>query len=352
MKILASLRARWAARLQKAWYTPSDSLPPLQWLLLWSVSLLYGSLVALRRSLYRAGVFKTAHVRVPVVVVGNVIAGGAGKTPVTIALAHYWAAQGRRLGIVSRGYGRSSRATLEVTGTSSIAEVGDEPTHMWRAQAAPVFVATRRADAVHALLQKYPQTDVILCDDGLQHLALHRDVEICVFDERGVGNGHLLPAGPLREPWPRAVDVVLRPAVISVAAMPDAMPDAGNAAFAITRQLAPHVVDKNGARTLLRDLKATPVIAVAAIANPDAFFVMLRAAGITLLQAIGLPDHYDFDSWLRPKPLGYNLICTEKDAVKLWRTHPDALAVPLQVSIDPAFFAAVDKKLSMLDIKL
>jgi tetraacyldisaccharide 4'-kinase len=337
----ATLRERWAAQLQKAWYAPHQKKSFFAWALL-DVSWAYRAVVALRRWLYRFGAFKTHRVPVPVIVVGNVVAGGAGKTPVTIALARHLAAQGRNVGIISRGYGRSSIATLEVTAQSPVLEVGDEPALIKKAQAAPVFVARKRIDAARALLAAYPQTNVIVCDDGLQHLALHRDVEICVFDERGVGNGWLLPAGPLREPWPRVagrdVDFVLRPH--------SSARTKGDIEFHLTRQLAPRALRADGTQIALIDLKATPVIALAAIANPEQFFNMLRSAGIQLHDTIALPDHYQFDSFSRSISLGYSLICTEKDAIKLWRTHPNALAVPLVVDIAPAFFTALDEKLS------
>ena len=319
----------WHTRLTRAW----EQRGALAWLL-WPLSLPYRLLVALRHWLYERGWLASTCVPVPVIVVGNVVAGGAGKTPVVIALVQHLQARGLQPGVLSRGYGRSSTECLEVLPDSPLGDTGDEPALLHHKTGAPVFVAPRRADAARALLARYPSTRVLVCDDGLQHLALQRDINICVFDDRGVGNGFLLPAGPLREPWPRPVDVVLhtgqRPALEG---------------FTAHRALADHALASDGSTVPLATLKDQPVLAVAAIAKPESFFAMLRAAGLTLAETQALPDHYDFDSWLRTDTVRYRLICTEKDAVKLWKTHSDALAVPLQFSPEPAFFTAVDQLL-------
>jgi tetraacyldisaccharide 4'-kinase len=189
---------------------------------------------------------------------------------------------------------------------------------------------------------QHPETDVIVCDDGLQHLALQRDIEICVFDERGAGNGFLLPAGLLREPWPRKVDIVLntfRPT--------EACP--GVAGFSARRILADYAVRADGSRIALDGLRGRRLLALAGIARPQAFFGMLQACGLTLAATESLPDHYSFDSWMRPGDDGMELVCTEKDAFKLWATHPDAWAVPLVLTPEPGFYRALNRQ---LDAKL
>ena len=160
---------------------------------LWPVSFIYGVLVRIRRALYRWGWLKSEGVAVPLVVVGNVVVGGVGKTPVVMALVEHWQAQGLAVGVISRGYGRRTRGCLEVTLQTDARDVGDEPSLIQRRTHAPVFVAERRIDAARALLAAHPQTQLIISDDGLQHLALQCDLEIGVFDDRGVGNGWLLP---------------------------------------------------------------------------------------------------------------------------------------------------------------
>jgi tetraacyldisaccharide 4'-kinase len=322
---LASLRQAWLQRGALA-------------RLLWPLSQVYGALTALRRSLYRFGLLRTERVGVPVVVVGNVIAGGSGKTPVVMAIVRHLEARGIKAGVVSRGYGRVTGDCREVLDDSDPRDVGDEPALIQRSTRAPVFVARRRLHAGRALLARYPATKVVVSDDGLQHLAMARDVEICVFDDRGVGNGWLLPAGPLRERWPRPCDFILhtgeRPAF---------------AGFTARRALADHAVRRDGTTIPLGDLAGRALVAVAAIAKPDAFFDMLRQRGLRLEQCVALRDHHDFHNWNAPMADGQTLLCTEKDAVKLWRQSPDALAVPLVFEPEDAFFAALDAKLSSVD---
>lgn len=308
--------------------------------LLWPLAQLHGALVRLRRWLYAHHWLASERLPVPVIVIGNVVAGGSGKTPIAIALAQHLRANGWHPGVISRGYGRAMDDCRAVLPGSTAAEVGDEPLLIARRVRVPVFVAPRRADAGRALLAAHPATDILLCDDGLQHLALARDLELCVFNEEGAGNGWLLPAGPLREPWPRPVDALLyrgsRP------------PGGGAAAFAVARTLAPEAVDAAGQRTALAALRGEPLHALAAIARPEDFFALLHHAGLQPQHQEALPDHYDFDGWKRPPDKRWRLICTEKDAVKLWPRHPDALAAVLQLAIDPAFFAWLDARLASL----
>lgn len=309
----------------------------LAWLL-WPLSVLVGGLGALRRQLYRVGWLKTQRVKVPVIVVGNVVAGGSGKTPVVMALVNHLGAQGLKVGVISRGYGRQTTDCREVTSDSATPDVGDEPALIKNTTRVPVYVATRRIEAAIALLARYPDTQVIVSDDGLQHLALYRDLEICVFDSRGVGNGFLLPAGPLREPWPRPVDWVLHTGT-----------PAAFAGFQATRTLASLARRADGSTVPLTDLchhQQQPLMAVAAIAKPEDFFAMLRAQGLPLARTVALPDHYDFNSWSANTSKGYTLICTEKDAIKLWCQMPDALAVPLVLTLPPEFLAQLDAALA------
>ncbi|AMM26209.1 tetraacyldisaccharide 4'-kinase [Variovorax sp. PAMC 28711] len=323
---------RTGSRLQQAWLQRGA----LAWLL-WPLSWLYGAIASVRRALFRFGVLSTETVDVPVIVVGNVVAGGAGKTPVVIAVVQHLQSRGLQVGVVSRGYGRVTTGCREVVDDSLAREVGDEPALIRRLTGAPVFVAARRVEAARALIASHPRTQVIVSDDGLQHLALARDIEICVFDDRGTGNGWLLPAGPLRERWPRPCDLVLhtgdRPAF---------------GGFTAQRALADDVVHSDGARSPLAALAGLKVIAMAGIARPESFFTMLRARGVVPIETIALPDHHDFAHWSRPPGQGYRLVCTEKDAVKLWHSAPDALAVPLRFTPEPAFFDALDARLAKL----
>jgi tetraacyldisaccharide 4'-kinase len=309
---------------------------------LWPASWLFGQLVRLRQALYRRGWLTSEGVAVPLVVVGNVVVGGVGKTPVVMALVAHWQARGLAVGVISRGYGRHTKGCLEVTARSKATDVGDEPSLIQRRTQAPMFVAERRIDAARALLAAYPHTQIIVSDDGLQHLALKRDLEIGVFDDRGVGNGWLLPAGPLREPWPRQLDLVLHTGTC-----------AAFGGFQAQRTLDSLAHRADGSVVPLADLArppaaALPLLALAGIAQPEVFFAMLRAQGVAPEVTLALPDHYDFESFSRNEYKGYRLICTEKDAVKLWPLRPDALAVPLICMLPDAFLEVLDQRIGAL----
>jgi len=306
----------------------------LAWLL-WPLSWVYGALWHMRRMAYRQGWLASGHPGTFVMVVGNVVAGGAGKTPTTVALVQHLRARGLRVGVVSRGHGRSARDIRPVLADSTPGQVGDEPLLIWRHTQVPVWVGAQRLQAARQLLQAHPDTQVLVCDDGLQHLALQRDLELCLMDDRGTGNGWLLPAGPLREPWPKLVDLLLY--------THGQRPNAGDG-FCATRQLADHAVNGLGQRCALQAFTGQQVDAVAGLARPQAFFEMLQARHLVLADTFALPDHDDFAHWQNTTS-GRPLLCTEKDAVKLWAHQPEAWAVPLQMKPEPAFWQALDERL-------
>jgi tetraacyldisaccharide 4'-kinase len=315
---------------------------PFAWALR-PLAALYGALMALRRMAFAWGLFKTRRVPALVIVVGNVVAGGAGKTPVTIALAKHLNSKGLQVGVISRGHGRKTRDARAVMHDSHPLDVGDEPLLIHQATGVPVWVARTRADAALGLLQAHPEVQVLICDDGLQHLALARDLEICVIDERGTGNGWLLPAGPLREAWPRRVDWVLHtgPSPSSTGAGDRLTPQ-----YMATRRLADHAITATGQRITLTELSQRPLHAVAGLARPEAFFQMLRQSGLSLATTTALPDHHDYQDWQARPDLTW--LCTEKDAAKLWPHEPGALAVPLVVTPENSFWAALDARLDDL----
>lgn len=316
-------------------------------LLLLPVSLVYYGLVRLHRFLYQVEWLKSRSVNCAVIVVGNAIVGGAGKTPTTIGLVRHLRARGLTVGVVSRGHGRSGQGVQAVNLSADAAEVGDEPLLIARATGAPVFVAASRWQAASALLVAYPQTQVIVCDDGLQHYALQRDIEVCVFDDRGTGNGWLLPSGMLREPWPRTPIASVgqsddRLLVLHTGRQP------AFAGFRAHRVLAKQAIAADATAVDLRSLKP-PLLALAGVAQPQAFFSALRAEGLVLEKTLALPDHFDF-AHIDPTLLqGYAVLCTDKDAVKLWKQFPAARAVALVQTLEPAFLAALD---NMLDAVL
>jgi tetraacyldisaccharide 4'-kinase len=322
---------------------------PLAYALL-PVAAFYGGLLFLRRCSYRLGLRTGQRLSVPVVVVGNVIAGGAGKTPTVLGIAAHLQAHGWRVGIVSRGYGGKGLAGhrhLSVQHQPDPHLVGDEPLLLWQKTGVPVYVGRERAVVAQALLRDHPDVEVLVCDDGLQHWPLYRDIEVCVFDGRGVGNGWLMPAGPLREPWPRhLLSAVGQRPTHQLVLHTDANALPGPRA---QRELASDGIDYAGTTTALNTLNLPgrlPVLAIAGIAKPESFFTLLRAQGVVLARTLALPDHYDFDSWSRNIHAGYTLICTEKDAVKLWQHRPDAIAVPLIQTPPDSFYAALDQGLA------
>lgn len=336
----ASGRYAIEARLLQAWTGKgalSNALLPVSWL--------YAGLVDLRKRAYQLGLLRRHQTPAFVIVIGNVIAGGAGKTPTTIAIVQHLRSQGHAVGVVSRGFGRHSSELVEVTQDSPVAQTGDEPLLIHRATGVPVVVGRDRVAAANELLHQHPNVQIIVCDDGLQHYALARDVEVCVFDDRGCGNGRLLPAGPLREPWPRATGAQTSTNRDMLVLHTGREPAFGG--YTAQRALRPFATTKDGTRVSLDVLSQMPAcVALAGIAQPAAFFSMLRDAGITLHACVPLPDHYHFDSFPRNIYEGYPLICTEKDAEKLWRLEPDALAIGLDFQPCTEFFDALDHQVN------
>lgn len=303
-------------------------LAPLAWLYGWVAARQMGRQA---RQAWRAPV--------PVVVVGNILVGGTGKTPVTAAICRYLRARGWHPGILSRGYGTAADASPRLSDESGDgAYLGDEPAVLHAATGVPVATHPRRSRAAAALLRAHPEIDVLVADDGLQHTALARDVEIIVQDARGVGNGRLLPAGPLREPPARLLRANWLITHLAPGDVPP--PDGGRAGISpprrLTLRLRPdHVVHLASGRsvdwnTWLSQHQHEPCSAAAGVGQPQRFFAMLEAAGLPLAATLGAPDHRAPPlAELRRFPAGPILI-TAKDAVKypppcdprLWVVHP------------------------------
>lgn len=290
-------------RLQRHWY----GRPGWLWLLL-PLEGLFRLLAALRRLLFRIGLLRRYRAPAAVVVVGNIAVGGTGKTPVTLALCRALRDFGYRPGIVSRGYGaRPPHVPFLVKPDTDPHHAGDEPLLLARRSGCPVVIAPRRADGVRDLL-KVADCDVVICDDGLQHYALARDIELVVVDgERGLGNGHCLPVGPLREPASRlaAVDAVLINGANRCGIDGDAFELVPTALVNLVsgEQLAPQA------------WAGRRVHALAGIGNPQRFFAALRELGIDPIEH-PLPDHHRFEASDLRFGDGLPLVMTEKDAVK------------------------------------
>ena len=313
---------------------------------LWPLSLLFRALAGLRAGLYRAGVLKAERLPVPVIVVGNIFIGGTGKTPLTIWLAQALLAAGFRPGVISRGHGGEGEAPRAVTPQSDTREVGDEPLLIARRAGVPVVVGRKRVEAGRALLAAHPDVDVLITDDGLQHYALARDIEVVLFDGRGVGNGWLLPAGPLREPPTRRRDFTVVNAPELTPALAQAV---GGAPFRM--QLVGDTAERlrdPGERLPLSAFAGRRVLAAAGIGNPGRFFALLRGAGLSFAE-MPLPDHHDF----RDDPFAAVdadvILITEKDAVKCGQIEnlkgdPRLWVVPVTARIDAALAEHIVEK--------
>ncbi|QYJ76680.1 tetraacyldisaccharide 4'-kinase [Shewanella sp. FJAT-52076] len=299
--------------VHKIWYQGH----PAAWLLL-PLSLLFWFISSLRRAAFRLGLKRSERLPVPVVVVGNITAGGSGKTPTVLYLIERLRREGWRPGVISRGYGAAFDGELDVVAGMSPAQVGDEPAMIAMRTGVPMVVGRNRIKAAHKLLQSH-DVNVILCDDGLQHYALERDVEILVIDgERRFGNGWLLPAGPLREgKWRKSsVNFVLCNGANAEAdeyAM--TLEPAGLAPVAAIRGHA------KGCNTNEQDNIAPrpgdTVNAMAGIGNPERFFSTLRAQGFVLGKAHEFTDHMAFSAAdIAAVDDGRPLLMTEKDSVK------------------------------------
>ncbi|WP_240902522.1 tetraacyldisaccharide 4'-kinase [Aquitalea denitrificans] len=309
--------SRISQRIERHWYQP------VWWLtaLLAPLEGLFALLSTLRRLAYRHGVWRSHQLPVPVVVIGNINVGGVGKTPLTLSLLAELQACGVRVGVISRGYGGNHRQAMLVTADSSASVVGDEPL-LLAASGVPVVVGRDRVAAGMHLLRLYPETQLILTDDGLQHYRLARTLELVVLDgRRGLGNGHLLPGGPLREPASRlaSVDAVVVNGHGADLPLPADLPR-----FDMQLQCGMLQSLAQPERYCSPDdFAGQPVIALAGIGHPERFFQTLQQQGLTLQQCLHFPDHHVFSA--ADLPDGDSpVIVTSKDAVKLRGVIHDA----------------------------
>lgn len=312
-------------RLEDIWYTGHPLYLPLL-----PLSAVFAAGAWLRRRAYRAGLFRAASLPVPVIVVGNISVGGTGKTPLTIWIYKFLKASGMNPGVVSRGYGGHARSwPQQVRPDSDAFMVGDEPLVIARHCGGPVAVGPDRLACASALLQHHP-CDVIVSDDGLQHYRLERDVEIAVVDGvRRHGNGHCLPAGPLREPVSRLkdVDMIVTNGI------------AGRGEFAmkyLTMPMRPVRGDLAGGAPPA-PAQGVEVHAVAGTGNPDAFFNSLRMRGYRVHRH-AFPDHHRYEMTDICFNDGLPVIMTEKDAVKCSRfAGPEHWFEPIEAELPPVF---------------
>lgn len=316
--------------IESHWYRPRRALicllTPLEWL--------FAGASAWRRAAYRRGWLKAQRLPVPVVVVGNINVGGVGKTPLVVELIETLTRRGIKVGVISRGYGGNHCQAREVTTASSAQEVGDEPL-LLAAAGAPVVVGRDRVAAGLALLSWYPELDLILTDDGLQHYRLARDLEIAVLDgERGLGNGHLLPNGPLRESARRLRHVdalVINGPALAVPPLPEYLP-----CFSMRLEPGPlYALDCPERTRAPEAFSGLRVVAMAGIGHPERFFATVRAEGIALLRQQAFPDHHVFCSADIPDDADAVLV-TAKDAVKMRQiNHAKLWVLPVRARLAP-----------------
>jgi len=320
--------------------------------------------------------FKTApssptRLPVPLVVVGNVFVGGVGKTPIVISLVEHLRARGLQVGVVARGHGSSLNGVHVLNAQSVATQFGDEPVLIQQRTRVPVVVGVDRLRAAQVLLERFPQTEIIVSDDGLQRLRRWADWVVCVFDERGLGNGWTLPAGPLREPWPRkpagedqAWVLVSQDPSLEGAQRPQAKPGIAlnGKRFVAERRLGlvarnasgqtlelKNLIETNTRTPLGRPSPQPALVAVAGIAKPGQFFDMLSAMGLSLSAQLGASDHASaqelmalLQDELSSTEGPVTVLCTEKDASKLWSVFPQAWSVALEVRLDPLFLEEFD----------
>ncbi len=320
--------------IEASWYG-RGRLGFFQTALLVFLSWIYGLVVSVRRHLYQWGLLKQVRLPVPVLVVGNLIVGGAGKTPVALSIAQQLKDLGWRPGIISRGYGRKVPGVRAVGVGDSPQYVGDEPL-LYAQQGFPVFVGEKRAEAGRALLAANPGVNILIADDGLQHLNLARDIEVVVFDQRGVGNGHCLPLGPLREPLTRLNDPLVRGTIIQGAPDQSGWPVKPRFELSLIPD-AVYRLNQPDQKSLLNDFAGQSVLAVAGIGHPERFFNMLRDAGMKV-EGLKFPDHHDFQAKDIP-PTVLPVMMTEKDAVKCSNfadRHDNWFVVPVSARFTPA----------------
>lgn len=312
------------------------------------LSLVFRTLSAVRRATYTLGRSSSTRLPVPVIVVGNIFVGGTGKTPFTIWLVQQLRRAGYVPGVISRGYGASHGIPQTVDAQSSPATVGDEPLLIARRAACPVVVGRNRVAAAQALLAQHPDVNLIVSDDGLQHYALKRDVEIVLCDERGNGNGWMLPAGPLREPASRRRDFTVVNGEILPAGLPQPI-----FRMQLAGDFAQRLTDPSQAVALqdfpaMLGMKRPRIVAAAGIGNPARFFAMLRKAGL-VIDEMPLPDHYAFADDPFAKIQADIILVTEKDAVKCMqldtlRNDPRLWVVPVTARLDDALAERIVEK--------
>lgn len=316
--------------------------------LLWPVSRLFQLIVTFRFGLFVMGYKAQTKLSVPVVVVGNIFIGGTGKTPLVIWLVQQLKQAGWHPAVISRGYGVHADNVILLDDATQPQQAGDEPVLIAVRAECPVAVGRDRVAVARCVLAANPQVDVIIADDGLQHYALGRDVELVLFDQRGAGNGWLLPAGPLREPVERRRDFTICNMPAPDVVFPPKMP-ADTVRMQLQAGQAYRLNDDTQCKPLT-GFSGLRLLAAAGIGNPQRFFNMLTMQGLPC-QTRAFPDHHAFDAQSFEGVDADCILITEKDAVKC-RQIPALLddariwVVPVEAQLDAAFAASLIQMIS------
>ena len=312
--------------------------------LLLPLAALFALVVRMRRSAYARGWKASYAVGVPVIVVGNITAGGSGKTPLVIWLVNWLLAQGLRPGVISRGYRGNAQGAVAVGADSLAAQVGDEPLLIYSKTQAPVVVGRDRVAAARTLLADHPEVNILVSDDGLQHYRLQRQLELAVVDAgTGFGNGLPLPAGPLREPVSRlhCVDAVIY--VQRDVSIHDAPPGSYRADYTLGHA---YTLQNPAQKIPVTGMSRGPWLAVTGIGHPQGFFAMLTRLGWSFEQKI-FPDHHAFHRGDIPR--GTPVVMTEKDAVKCSAfAEPNWWALELEVQPEDKLIAWLSSRIQSL----
>ena len=304
--------------------------------LLIPISIFFYFFSSLKKYLYKKGFLTTIKIKVPVLIIGNITLGGTGKTPLALNIIENFLKEGLKPALISRGYGGSANNISEVFEFSNVRAVGDEALLIKSKSKIPIFIGKDRANVARILLKKYPETSIIISDDGLQHHRLERDYEIIVVDsQRQFGNGLIFPAGPLRECISRLkqVDAVVYKGVNN------------NSNFYQMKYITKHFKNLlTNKKAILKDIKDKKIVAITAIGNPESFFSTLEGYDLKFKKVI-FNDHYLFDKNDFIKYADYNIVMTEKDAIKCKKfATKNFWVLPLEVKVDDRLFRNILKK--------
>jgi tetraacyldisaccharide 4'-kinase len=292
----------------------------------------------LKKYLYKNGFIKTVKIKVPVLVIGNITLGGTGKTPLALDLIEKFLRKGFKPALISRGYRGSAINITEVFEFSNVRDVGDEALLIKAKSKIPVFIGKNRVNVAKILLKKYPKTSIIISDDGLQHYRLARDYEIIVVDsQRLFGNGLIFPAGPLREAISKLkeVDAVVYKGV------------SNNSNFYQMKYITKHIKNLlTNKKAIFEDIKDKKIVAITAIGNPESFFSTLEGYNLEFKKVI-FNDHYLFNKNDFIKYADYNIVMTEKDAIKCKKfATKNFWVLPLETKVDERLFRNILKKVA------